>query len=286
MAKPKEQKVYNQQQQFLRTAYPIIIQQLDDLGIDRVYADSIAAQMMYEGGWGQRPSGKNNYFGMKATKDQKGTIVTTKEKVNGKYTTIKDKFLDFDSLEDGIKSGIIRLRDKFNAFDVDPKYYSKNLKNKGYYTEDYDQYNKTINGIINGRTFKGALDGLEIQEKQNKQTIFPKIPTIYTYKSTPDKKSVLSDTSNKIKSNIKHAEDIISTQEPTINKNSNESIFGKYGTLVSNLSNRIKENAAKAPKRNVLDIFKSTFQDRIPPGYRPGQYGGGTFGGHGAGGSW
>ena len=78
---------------------------------------------------------------------------------------------------------------------------------------------------------------------------------------------------------------ILSTQEPTINKNSNESIFGKYGTLVSNLSNRIKENAAKAPKRNILDIFKSTFQDRIPPGYRQGQYGGGTFGGHGASGS-
>jgi len=63
------------------------------------------AQLILESNWGRRTSGKNNYFGIKATPAQiaagKATEVWTKEqRPNGEVYSIQAYFADYDSLEE------------------------------------------------------------------------------------------------------------------------------------------------------------------------------------------
>ena len=62
----------------------------------------VAAQWAVESGWGSRESGKYNYFGIKATGNEPGTMVPTHEVYNGKRVAVTAKFRDYNSLEDGI----------------------------------------------------------------------------------------------------------------------------------------------------------------------------------------
>ena len=89
--------------QWGKEVYPQIIAVLDSMNIDRNYAPYVFAMMANESSWGQKPSGRYNYFGMKANKSQNGTIKTTHEGYGNNRTRIDDKFLDFESLNDGIK---------------------------------------------------------------------------------------------------------------------------------------------------------------------------------------
>ena len=62
------------------------------------------AQLAVESAYGERMSGKNNPFGIKATPVQiatgKSTIVWTKEFINGFYQSKHLYFADYDSIED------------------------------------------------------------------------------------------------------------------------------------------------------------------------------------------
>lgn len=57
------------------------------------YPELVAAQWALESGWGKSVSGKNNFFGLKGS----GTKHQTQEFVDGKWITIVDEFIDFDT---------------------------------------------------------------------------------------------------------------------------------------------------------------------------------------------
>lgn len=66
------------------------------------YPELVAAQWALESGKGKSPSGKNNYFGLKAPKGQ-GTVKPTTEFENGVEVPRNEPFLDFDSFEEGLQ---------------------------------------------------------------------------------------------------------------------------------------------------------------------------------------
>lgn len=66
---------------------------------EAAYPELVSAQWALESAWGTAFSGKNNPFGLKG----KGTLVKTKEVVNGEEVTIEAEFLDFDSLEAAVR---------------------------------------------------------------------------------------------------------------------------------------------------------------------------------------
>ena len=135
--------------QWGKSVYPEVVSVLDSMNISRDYAPYVFAQMANESGWGQRESGKYNYFGMKATKNQDGTIRTTHEGYDNGRVKIQDKFINFPSMKDGIRQGIERLHKKFNAFNVPTNQYTFNLYRNGYYTDSPAHYDDVIRGIIN-----------------------------------------------------------------------------------------------------------------------------------------
>jgi hypothetical protein len=57
------------------------------------FPNLVSAQWALESAWGQRTSGKNNFFGIKG----KGTKVNTQEWDGSKFITIVDEFQDYDS---------------------------------------------------------------------------------------------------------------------------------------------------------------------------------------------
>lgn len=68
------------------------------------FASVTIAQWVIESGWGQFVSGKNNYFGIKATQDQiasgNATSRWTHETFHGVYHPIQQWFADYDSIDD------------------------------------------------------------------------------------------------------------------------------------------------------------------------------------------
>lgn len=66
----------------------------------------VAAQWALESGWGEKESGKFNYFGIKARKNEPGTVRRTREVLNGKDVWMDDKFADYPSLEAGIQGRV------------------------------------------------------------------------------------------------------------------------------------------------------------------------------------
>ncbi len=67
------------------------------------FPDCVAAQWALESGFGAHLSGKNNFFGIKGTAGSPGTVVSTKEYIDGKWITIKDTFKDFTGAYDCVK---------------------------------------------------------------------------------------------------------------------------------------------------------------------------------------
>ena len=61
------------------------------------YPQLVAAQWALESGWGKTPSGKNNYFGIKATSGEAGTSKQTWEVYGGKEVTTSARFKDYAS---------------------------------------------------------------------------------------------------------------------------------------------------------------------------------------------
>lgn len=65
-----------------------------------ILASVSLAQWALESGWGQRCTGKWNYFGVKAGRGQTGTMCWTHEVVGGRSVPVQAVFRDYDSLED------------------------------------------------------------------------------------------------------------------------------------------------------------------------------------------
>jgi flagellum-specific peptidoglycan hydrolase FlgJ len=62
-----------------------------------------AAQGALETGWGKSPSGKNNYFGQKASGKEAGSTKRTWEVQGGRNITTDAKFKDYDDLDASVK---------------------------------------------------------------------------------------------------------------------------------------------------------------------------------------
>lgn len=128
----------------MRTVYKNV---LEKKGIDTKYADVLTAQSALESSWGKSQSGKFNFSGIKADKDdiQKGlyTECRTTEYENGvKKEGVLAKFRDFNSLEDFAEYKVNFVnRDRYKAFDGDSiNDYINRVVNGGYATApDYGE---------------------------------------------------------------------------------------------------------------------------------------------------
>ena len=72
-------------------------------GATDVEADLGASQAALETGWGKSPSGKNNYFGQKASGKEAGSTKRTWEVQGGRNITTDAKFKDYDDLDSSVK---------------------------------------------------------------------------------------------------------------------------------------------------------------------------------------
>jgi Mannosyl-glycoprotein endo-beta-N-acetylglucosaminidase len=101
------------------------------------FPEVTAAQWAHESAWGSRPSGKNNVFGQKAGAGEEGTVVGTHENYGAGSVSIKDKFKDYNSIDDAIADHIRRWSSKYkNASNAQEAV--QILKNSGYATDpDY-----------------------------------------------------------------------------------------------------------------------------------------------------
>ena len=191
-----------QKQQFARDSYKAIRNILyKEHGIDNDnLARYMTLQVLQETEWGKKPSGKNNYFGIKAKNNEPFTSVLTTEYIDGKKTMLKQNFRDYDSLEDGYSSFVKNL-----VTNYDIKNHAKSLNDytshvaKKYATDP--EYANKLSGIYNGRTFKQAMDGyyIELPRKFAKPSytpveqpdalrvskLEPYIPISYTPKPNP-----------------------------------------------------------------------------------------------------
>jgi hypothetical protein len=72
-------------------------------GASDIDADLIASQAALETGWGKSPSGKNNYFGQKASDKEAGSTKKTWEVQSGRNITTDAKFKDYDDADASVK---------------------------------------------------------------------------------------------------------------------------------------------------------------------------------------
>ena len=120
------------------------------------YPQLVAAQWALESGWGKTPSGKNNFFGIKAGAGEQGTSKQTWEVYGGKEVNTSARFKDFDSPQGSVNElvsrwhknyknyrGVNNASDAFSAADMltsegyatDPKYaekLKKIMRDQGY----------------------------------------------------------------------------------------------------------------------------------------------------------
>lgn len=149
--------------QYYYSIYPGLVSAMEAEGIDPRWAGVVAPQVMIETSWGKSPATKyHNYFGMKATKNQNGVTFSTNEGYGDDTIRIRDSFLAFPSREEGLRQGVRRLRDKFNAFEGKPstEQYVKNINSNPeqiYFTGNPEDYINNINSIKNGSRAKAAI---------------------------------------------------------------------------------------------------------------------------------
>ncbi len=72
-------------------------------GASDVDADIVASQAALETGWGKSPSGRNNYFGQKASSREAGSTKKTWEVQGGRNVTTDAKFKDYDDADASVK---------------------------------------------------------------------------------------------------------------------------------------------------------------------------------------
>ena len=120
------------------------------------YPKLVAAQWALESGWGKTPSGKNNFFGIKAGAGEQGTSKQTWEVYGGKEVNTSARFKDFDSPQDSVNElvsrwhkdyknyrGVNNASDAFSAADM--------LTTEGYATDP--NYAKKLKDIMSGFDF-------------------------------------------------------------------------------------------------------------------------------------
>ena len=120
------------------------------------YPNLVAAQFALESAWGTATSGRNNFFGIKATGSEPATVHRTREVVNGQDVFVNARFKDFRTPQDSVNhlvkqwykdyrgySGVNNASDVLAAADM--------LKTEGYATDPvYAQSLKRLLGEYSG----------------------------------------------------------------------------------------------------------------------------------------
>jgi hypothetical protein len=76
------------------------------------YPELVAAQWALESSWGKKTTGLNNFFGLKGS----GSEVSTGEFIDGKWVTVKDSFLNFQTLDASVQYLVDRWYKNFKQF--------------------------------------------------------------------------------------------------------------------------------------------------------------------------
>ena len=77
------------------------------------YPEVTASQWALESGWGKSMSGKNNPFGQKAGSQEPGSVVSTREVVNGRNVMMNQKFKDYSSSLEAVAEHVKRWSPKY-----------------------------------------------------------------------------------------------------------------------------------------------------------------------------
>lgn len=77
------------------------------------FPELVASQAALESGWGKSPSGRNNFFGQKATSSQSGRDVRTRESIDGRTVRTVARFRDYNSIEESILDHIKKWEPKY-----------------------------------------------------------------------------------------------------------------------------------------------------------------------------
>jgi hypothetical protein len=78
------------------------------------FPEVTASQWALESGWGKSMSGKNNPFGQKAGSQEPGTVVSTREVVNGRSVMMNQKFKDYSSSLEAVAEHVKRWSPKYS----------------------------------------------------------------------------------------------------------------------------------------------------------------------------
>lgn len=157
------------------------------------FPEITVAQAALETGWFKKESGKNNFFGQKATSSQKGSDIVTHEVKEGQKVKITDRFRDYDSIEEALIDRKNKWMSKYDSAATADEAISKiwqldEKKNqgKGYATDP--KYGGKIQSILSMM----GVDSAQIKYKNNvsKETTKvaidntavrkPKIPSLAT----------------------------------------------------------------------------------------------------------
>ena len=123
---------FQSKEDFKNTMIPIYTNILSEKGLNPLFAKSLVAQDGLESAWGSKPSGDNNFGGIKG----KGRIKRTREVINGKDIYLDQEFRDFNSLEDYARYKVNLLNGKrYKAFDGELEDFSRRVSSGGYATD-------------------------------------------------------------------------------------------------------------------------------------------------------
>lgn len=143
---------FSSKDDFKNTMLPIYENILLSKGLNPKFAKSLVAQDGLESAWGSRPSGDNNFGGIKG----KGSIKKTREVINGEDVFINQEFKDFSSLEDYAEYKVNLLNGKrYKAFDGGLEDFSRRVSAGGYATDP--KYKEVLDRVIRSVKNGGIL---------------------------------------------------------------------------------------------------------------------------------
>jgi hypothetical protein len=125
------------------------------------YAKAASAQFAQESKWGEKQSGKNNFFGIKAKKGEAGTSVMTHEYEGGNKVNKEQVFKDYGSVEEGMAGYVDFITKnpryaKSGAFQAKTaEEYATKMQQAGYATDP--NYAKNLSTVMEGKTFKSGM---------------------------------------------------------------------------------------------------------------------------------
>lgn len=168
ISKPKKESKlsfsFSSKDDFKNTMLPIYENILLSKGLDPKFAKSLVAQDGLESAWGSKPSGDNNFGGVKSRYDKKqkkyidpGILLKTREVVDGKDEYLYQMFRNFASLEDYAEYKVNLLNSKrYKAFDGGLEDFSRRVSAGGYATDPRykEVLDKVIRNVRNGGILK------------------------------------------------------------------------------------------------------------------------------------